>query len=253
MNILKDEEIHLKFLLGQSIYVDGIGELHSPLLKEIVSLTESVYNQSFSALLLSKDSLGMPEETKDRTDFQIISYIIQHDASIRDVFFCGLNLHFNKEPKVYFFVDEETEIEHMLVYFDELSAESILTEEKYEYIKRLVRIANNVTEDEKESYDAGNEQARKFIEKLKKKKAKMAEHKKPKINLHSIISAVAWKVQGFDFINQLNIYQLYDGYYRFNLLDDYKFTMGGIYAGTVDASKIKLEDINWANVVNTKK
>jgi hypothetical protein len=140
-----------------------------------------------------------------------------------------------------------------IVYFGEFSEDSILTEEKFEYIKRLVRIANNVPEKtEEEEYKAGNERARKFLEKIKKQKEEINKLKKQKINLHSIISAVGWKAQSFDFISKLNIYQLYDGFYRLGYIDNYNYTMTGIYTGNIDGSKIKLPDINWANIIEIK-
>ncbi|AZV43725.1 hypothetical protein BAOM_3116 [Peribacillus asahii] len=245
MKILNENDIHLKFLLGLSIPVDGIGELKSPLLKDIVDLTEESYNMALSSIFFDRKNLDVdPEQVKDLSDFEILSSIIYHDGSFRDVFFDALELHFGKTPRLH---------EQGFVYFDEASEETVLTDERFGYMKKLIRIANNLAEEEKEEDEiiAGNERARQFMEEQKKRKALLAKLKKPKINLHSIISAVGWKSKSFDFINQLNIYQLYNGYSRFQLFDNYHYTMNGIYAGTIDTSKLKLEDINWANIFNT--
>jgi hypothetical protein len=132
-----------------------------------------------------------------------------------------------------------------LVYFDELNEDSVLTEDKFEYMKKLTRIANHIPEPE--PYDAANEAARKLIEKIKKNRQNV---KVPqKMNLHSIISAVGWKSQSFDFISKLNIYQLYEGFNRLRFIDDYEYIRTGISTGTFDGSKIKLSDINWANII----
>ena len=114
-------------------------------------------------------------------------------------------------------------------------------------------IANNISMDEEDEYIAGNERARKFIEQQKKKKAMLAKHKKQTINLRSIISGVGWKAQSFEFISKLNIYQLYDGYGRLGVIDNYHYTMSGLYAGTVDSKSIKLPELNWANIIQLKK
>jgi hypothetical protein len=76
-----------------------------------------------------------------------------------------------------------------------------------------------------------------------------AKKKDEKINLHSIISAVAWRTVGFNEVLKLTIYQLYDGFYRLGLIDNYHYTFTGIYTGNIDGSKIKLPDINWANTI----
>jgi hypothetical protein len=154
------------------------------------------------------------------------------------MFFYGLNLHLDTFP----ILDSSG-----LIYFGEPSVESILTEEKFEYIKKLVRIANNLSEPEE--YVAGNEKARKLIEKIKRNREKSKQPVKQNINLHSTISAVGWKAQSFKFISELTIYQLYEGFNRLGYIDNYNFTMTGIYTGNIDGSKIKLPEINWANII----
>lgn len=248
MEILNDDELHLKFLLGQSVYVEGLGYFHSPTLEEIVNMTEKKYNESVSALMFSKESLELNEEFDELTDFQVLSSLVHNDDHFKNIYSEGLQLHFDKVPNLY----ELEDYGQTYFYFDELSDDTVINEEKYEYIKRLVRIANHIAEPKKEDFKAGNDMARKFIEEQRKRKARLAQYKKPKSNLHSIISAIGWKAQKFDFINNLNIYQLYDGYSRYHFLDNYHYTMSGIYAGTVDGSKVKAEDIDWANILNTK-
>lgn len=241
MEVLQQGDIHLKFLLNLPVHVEGIGDFFVPSLKEIVELTENKYNFALSSVLFDKSRLEIsPEEIEHLTEFQVLNSIVYHDASFREAFFCALNLHFNKQP----IIDEEIGC----IYFDELSEETILTDEKFNYIKTLVKTANNLQDNEEDEIVAGNDRAREFMEEQKRKKALLAKLKKPKINLHSIISAVGWKTKSFDFISKLNVYQLYDGYGRFQLIDNYHYTMNGIYGGTVDGKKIKLEDINWANI-----
>lgn len=241
MKILNDEEIHLKFLLGQSVYVEGIGDFRSPPLSRIVDITENTYNQSLSALLFDRDSLQLDKEFDELDDFQILTSIIYHDSFYRELFFYGLELHFNMTPTIH---------ENGFIYFGELAEESILSEEKYQYVRKLVELANNIAKKaEEDEIIPGNEQARKFMEEIKRKEQEMQKYIKNPMNLHSIISAVGWKAQSFEFINQLNIYQLYDGYKRLGVIDNYHYTMSGIYAGTVDPKGIKMPDINWANIL----
>ncbi len=240
MKILNDNDIHLKFLMGLPVYVDGIGNFHSPYLTEIVDLTEENYNLSISSILFDKKNLEDQSDLDDFSNFQVLLSAIYQDTSFREFFFYGLNLHLDASP---------TQHPEGLIYFGELSEDSVLTEEKFEYLKRLVRIANNLqVKVEEDEFKAGNEQARKLIEKIKKNRAKSKPSQQP-INLHSIISAVGWKAESFNFISKLNIYQLYDGFYRLGVIDNYNNTMTGIYTGNIDGSKIKLPEINWANII----
>lgn len=240
MNILTDDDIQLKYLLGLPVSIDGIGNLKAPLLTDIVSLTEGLYNMSLSSVLFDKKTLEQ-EGLEEYTNFQIMLSIINQDASFRELFFYALNFHLDATPLLH---------PEGFIYFGELSDDSVLTEEKFEYIKRLVKIANHIPEKtEEEQYSAGNERAKKFMERLKKQRAEVEKVKKQKINLHSIISAVGWKSQSFDFISKLNIYQLYEGYNRLRFIDNYNHTMTGIYTGNIDGSKIKLPDIDWANII----
>jgi hypothetical protein len=226
--------------LGLPVNIDGIGNLKAPILTDIVDLTEGIYNMAISSVLFDKKSLEQ-DGLEEYTNFQILLSIIHQDNSFRELFFYALKLHFDTTPLFH---------PEGFVYLGELSEESILTEDKFEYIKKLVKIANHIPEkSEEEEYKAGNDRAKKFLERLKKQRAEVEKVKKQKINLHSIISAVGWKSQSFDFISKLNIYQLYEGYNRLRFIDNYNHTMTGIYTGNIDGSKIKLPDIDWANII----
>lgn len=245
MDNLKIDDIHLKFLLNLTVPVSGIGEFRAPLLRDIVDITEQQYRIALNTMLFERDYLGKEmEEIAEYTDTQLLAAVIYQDSLYRESFHCACQIHFNKTPSL----SDDGEI-----YFDTLSKENILTDEKFNYIKHLVRIANNIQEkqtEEDEEIIPGNEQARKFMEELKKSQELLNKAKKKEpINLHSLISSVGWKTKSFDFINQLNIYQLYDGYYRLGTIDNYHYTMTGIYSGTIDADKVKLPDINWANII----
>lgn len=240
--MLNKEDIGLKFLLGLSVPIEGIGGLKSPLLRDVVDMGQEFYMLTLTTLLFDKSKANLdPDYIARRSDFEILTDGIRDDASFREVFFYGLWLHFGKTPML----NDEG-----FVCFDEDDEYSVLDEEKFNQLKYLIRIANNLKDQEDEQYDAANEAARKLIEKIKKNKAEAPVVQKPQpVNLHSIVSAVGWKAESFEIVNQLNMYQLYDGYYRLGFLDNYHYTMTGIYAGTIDQKKIKLSDINWANII----
>ncbi|KON87341.1 hypothetical protein AF332_11230 [Sporosarcina globispora] len=244
---MNEDEIKLKLLANTPVYVEGIGNFQLPTIKRVIGMSENLYHMHLSRILFSKSQLeSTSEDISDYSDMDVLASLMLHDPSFRETMFDALRTFFDSEPMLF---------ENGLIYFDELSENAILTQEKWDLIKKMIRIGNFIPEESKEEeYQAGNERARKFMEEQKKRKAMLEKLKKKeqKINLHSILSAVSWRTDGIKKILRLTIYQLYDGYYRLGLVDSYQQTMTGIYTGNIDGSKIKLPDINWANVIKIK-
>lgn len=245
---MNDNDLHLKLLAGQSINIDGIGELKPLTLNEIIKIGESeYYNLLYNTFLFDKNNLVEKNEAiNNASNFEILISFVVFNNSFRELFFYAFNLFFDKTPKLF---NED------FIYVDKVdeTGKTVFTEEKFEEIKRILKIANFIQDEEKEEYVAGNDRAKKFMDLLKKKKEQYANVKKTKINLHSIISAVRWKPSGLNKdIFELTIYELYDAYRRLENIDYYNFTLTGIYTGNVDAKKINLSDINWANILKIK-
>lgn len=240
---MNEQDIQLKLLANMPIYIDGIGMLQLPTITEIIKMGESKYNHSLSLMLFTKDYLATQnEEVNNFSDFEVMLSLILYDPSFREMMFNTFSIFINSTPNM---------TEDGILFFGEPKEESILTEEKWTYIQKIIKLGNYIHGKQEDEYKPGNERARKFIEKQKKNKEMVAKLKKKDetINLHSIISAVAWRTNGFNQLLNLTIYQLYDGFYRLGLIDNYHYTFTGIYTGNIDGSKIKLPDINWANII----
>jgi ABC-type multidrug transport system ATPase subunit len=139
--------------------------------------------------------------------------------------------------------------EYYLFYLGDIHDGRIIYRDNYEEIKAIIRKQNFIQEKKKEEYNPANEQARQFIEKLKRLKKERPKTKET-VNLHSIISSIAWKSHiGIHAVWDLTIYQLFDAYYRLDVVDNYDKTLAGIYAGTVDASKINMKELNWSKII----
>lgn len=239
------KDMELKLLANVPIEIDGIGEFQLPILREVINMGESKYQEHYSRVLFDKSQLqNIEEDLSEYSDMEVLVTLIYHDQTFRFQVFNSLKIFLNNEPKM---SDEG------IIYFDELSDKTVLTEEKWNIIKQLIKIGNYIAEkkDEEDEYKAGNERAKKFMEKLRKKKAEAEALKKKveKINTHSMISAVGWRLGDIDKALNKTVYQLYDAYYRFGFIDNFNFINTGIYTGNVDATKIKLPDINWANII----
>lgn len=245
METLKDEDIQLRFLAAQSVYVPTIGYFHAPTLNEIISLTDEEYSKELGYLLLDNNQLDS-ENYIEINNYELMLVFLQNDIDFRNTYLNGLRLHFDEEPLY--------DTESGLIYFNELNEDGIYTEERFNYVRNLVRIANHIAEAEKEEdVDYASEKGRILAEKQRKLRARLSKLKKPKSNLHSVISAVGAKSNSFSFIEELNIYQLYDRHSRLRILDNYHYTMQGIYAGTIDGKDMKMDDIDWANIIHIKK
>lgn len=241
---MNENDIHLKLLANVPIDIDGIGQFQLPTIREIISMGESQYHNYLSMLMFRKKMIEN-EDFDDFSDFEIMCMISYHSPFHYELLKDSYRLFFGKQIQV-------EKIDDMyFLYFDELSKENILTEEKWEYIKKIARMGNYLEDKKEEEYVAANEKARKLIEKIMNRK-KQEVKKEEKINLRSILSAVSWRTHGIDSLLDKNIYYLYDGYFRLGHVDNFHYINTGIYTGNIDQSKIKLPDFNWANVINIK-
>jgi hypothetical protein len=236
-----DNDIHLKLLANVPIDV-GVGMFQLPSVKEIIDMGESTYYGYFNMVNFKKDILQSDEDFEELSDFEVMGMVLFHSPLHREMAIKAYKLFLNKDMKVTRLDDS------YVIFFDDLG--NVLSEEIWEYVKKVSRIGNFV-QDSKEEYKAANEKARKLIEKIMNRK-KQEVPKEEKINLRSILSAVAWRTNGIDSLLDKTIYQLYDGFYRLRFVDSYNQIYTGIYTGNVDQSKIKLPDYDWANVINIK-
>ena len=104
----------------------------------------------------------------------------------------------------------------------------------------------SLPKEEKEEFNPANEQARKLMERIRKNRAK-APKQKSNVDLTSIISAVAWKSNSLtiESVWKLTLYQLYDAFYRLEIIDNYDKKLSAIYAGTIDGKTEKLDKQLW--------
>jgi hypothetical protein len=240
MNININIDDELKLLRGSSFFMDGI-EIKPFTIAEITDqIGYEKYQQLLNIFILEvKDILKeVPEELNNINVFDLIV-----QGRIRELFegllesIC-LFLRINN-------LDELDINENGLVINTKL-----INSNNWDKLCKIIKMQNCISKQEEEKYNPANEKAREIIEKIKRYKNEMPK-KKELITFPSMISGLAWKsnnVNIFDVYN-LTIYQLYDGLKRLNLIDDYQFTLSGIYAGTVDSKKINLNNINWMKTI----
>ena len=231
-----ENDLNLKLLAGMSIFIENLGILTPLKLRDIIALGELNYNELLSVLLIDKSNIdGL--NNQDINNLELLMVYSYQNQDFRDKTLKALKLFLNKE----FFMNNEG-----FFYCDDL----IINNDSFNYFQYVLKCANHIEIKKKEDeIIPGNERARKFMEKLKLSKQNI---KKPEIiNLHSIISGVAWKSNNTNIINifDLTIYQLYDAYHRLENIDNYHYTLSGLYAGTVDGKNINLSNITWSKIL----
>jgi len=233
--VVIDNDINLRLLAGMPIDINNLGILTPLKLKDITNIGESNYNELLSVLLIDKSNIeGLNDQ--EISNLELLMVYSYQNIEFREKVLKSLKLFFNKE----FLMSNEG-----LFYCEDL----IIDKEPFDDFQYALKCANHIEIKKEPEYVPGNERARKFMEKLKLNKQNI---KKPEtMNLHSIISGVAWKSNNMNIIDifKLTIYQLYDAFYRLENIDNYNYTLSGIYAGTVDSKNINISNITWSRIL----
>lgn len=245
-------DIKLRLLAGLPINLGEIGQLHPLTLLEITEIGERKYNQHLSALcfepsdVINADTL---RELNEVTSFDIITINIAKNEEYREFICKSMELFFREKVSVGSYEDEKGSIP--VIYIGEIEEGRILDSATFFQMKAILEEQNNIKREKEEDYNPANSKAKELIEKIKNNR-KNAPKPKQLIDLHSIISGVSWKGNlGISKVWDLTIYQLYDAYYRLNIVDNYDKTLTGIYSGIVDGTKTDFKKINWSNIIKT--
>lgn len=239
------DSIELKLLAGKLIDIDG-GLYRTPKIKDIVDIGEKKYNQYLSVLLFDKKNID-GDDLEDVDSFDLLCAYCYHDESFRETFFSALKFMFNEIPQM------SHDDESVFFYFGDILDNWTLNKSNFLKFQELVRISNNISATKEEDYNPANERARKFIEKIKRNKSNKPKTKET-INLASIIDGLSWRSNGISILDifELTIFQLYRAFFTTEKIDNYQFTLQGVYAGTVDGKKINYQNIHWAKINELK-
>ena len=115
----------------------------------------------------------------------------------------------------------------------------VIDESIYEKIVSCVREINHL---EKETRRPGNDQAKEFRIKLERKKQKRNANKPYEPYLEKMVVALVNRPEfkyNYEQTQRLTIYQFNRSFEQINISINFDNTMIGVYAGTVDTSKIK--------------
>lgn len=233
-------DISLDLMAGDPIYLEKVGHVHSPLVKEIKDVTEQKYQEYLSMIMINKESVELDtKENEELTNYDIIFALCLQDKNFLDRFVNSLSF-FLKQPIT--FVEDGVfvvgEIKENI-----LEENGFLTRDNYSDFVEIVRKQNGIKKPKQ--YKAANDAAQKMIEKIKKNnKEKPKTQDEP--SLADIVSSIYWKSnKSKEEIWGMTIFELYNGLQRLNIIDDYSNTMLGVYTGNIDTKKMNLKKVNW--------
>ena len=248
-----DSDIKLKLLFGKPINI-GICKIYPLTIEEIVEMGEQLYNQYLGILLYDVDLLDINKKMLE--EMQIDKFTTYHfllmqsykDEEFKNLvikaFECFIkeDIYYDDKSFTFYLLKENNTIAYPITF------------EIYELFKKILIRQNFLEElEEEEELIFGNEIAKKWYLDMKKK-----EKNKPKpkgnVDLQSIISAVKWhSKKSKQEILDMTIYELWDGYYRLSVIDNCNNLAQGIYHGTIDAKKIKDNELNWGKIIKFDK
>ena len=115
----------------------------------------------------------------------------------------------------------------------------VIDELIYNNIVKYIRKINNL---KRENRRPGNDEAKEFRIKLERKKQKRNANKPYEPYLEKMVIALVNRPEfkyNYEQVNNLNIYQFNKSFEQINTSINFDNTMIGVYAGTIDTSKIR--------------
>ena len=232
-------ELELKLLKGSTIIVDGIKIKPLTLTNIVDDLGFDKYVELLGILGFDKSKFKdeiLEDEYDKLTNYDFFLAHEQLMDALLDflrTFLNYENIFYNSEYQSIIFDGEDS------VFVNRDNADKIIN---------VFRKMYNIQIEKEPEYNPVNDRARAIIEKIKKKNEIYANlYKEEDIDLNSIISGVAWKSTNTNIFNvfDLTIYQLYDAYYRLEIVQNYYNTMTGLYTGNIDGKTVNPKKISW--------
>lgn len=239
---MNQEDLECKLLANLPIPLDKAGYIYIPTFREVSEIGLSSYNQLLAQLIIDKAMLRQSIDDSI-TNFDVFYANCYHDEDFKNRSLVALRMFFRSDVvmtdslnEAFFIIGDDGRLDHS----------------NFDSFQHVIKTANHIKLEKEPEFKPGNSKAQEMINAILKNRKKQPKPKE-KMDLVSIVTALAWKQNGLNIFNvfDLNIFQIYNGFYITNNIDNYHHTLTGMYAGTIDGKNIKMSDIHWANKVNT--
>ena len=242
-------DLDAKLLKGSAIEVCGL-QIEPLTIGEIVDdIGYERYVELLSLLLINKNRIiHLFDNDEFKNKLRNFDLFLMDDGLVEKLveFFKV----FLKKDDVKFFKDIMN-----IVVTDEDRNEIVINRDNYDDLVNVLRLMYWVQEEKKEEYKPANKKAEEFIKKLEEKNKAYAKVKtKVGKSLFDVISGVAWKAPNMNIFEiwDLTIYQLYDAYYRIDVIDEYDRFFTGVYSGAIDTKKVDMKNYDWTKKLKQK-
>lgn len=220
--------------------------LHNPTIREIMEYGQQKY-LSFVNLITMRpydDMVGLDDAGLNYQEFTDYDMFLRNYRAIapdisslvlKDIDLTSFEIALN----------EETERPVLISATENMVIDEIL----YSYIASYVRRINFINE--KIEYDAGDEAMRKYLINKQRKQIKKIAKKKNKSsnsffgNMISLLCSLGSCKYGYEDIFNLKISQLYDNYYRINIIDERDRYLNILSSGMVKTENKDSSRLNW--------
>ena len=233
-------ELELKLLKGSTITVDGIKIKPLTLTDIVEDLGFDKYVQTLGILGFDKSKFKDDISKDEYEEITNFDFYVAH-GQLMDAFLDFLRTFLSYDSV-------SLNLEYQSIFLKSGEELVFINRDNADKIINIFRKMYNIQIEKEPEYNPANDRARAIIEKIKKKNEIYANlYKEEDIDLNSIISGVAWKSTNTNIFNvfDLTIYQLYDAYYRLEIVDNYYNTMTGLYTGNIDVKTVNPKKISW--------
>lgn len=247
------ENYDLSLLAGLPILVGEI-PIKPLILRDIAKLGEYTYNSLLTTLCIDKEDISetfqIEQKYDDTFDFlwdQLLNGDIQMQTLIYtafQIFIGNIEIGVSQDNKRFFYIGDLSKPNECMY----------ITKENFNDIIKIIKNQNCIMDKtEEEPPVFANKLAEEMWKKCRENDKKIQKAKPQEVNLHSMISGIAWKSSiGIDKIFDLTIYQIYDAYSRLGLIDEYDKTLNSVYAGVMESKKLDMKKINYVKIIKSE-
>lgn len=240
-------DLRLQLISGIPLYVQQVGNVYPPKIRDIGTFGESRYNKCLGLITATLNDLDISlEEDTQITYFDYLIFTCVQAQELRDDLESFLKLILKKEvvlvPEYHFFLVGEYE-DLSNIKADELTT---IDRDNFDSLVDLVRLFNGL---KKPKNTKPKKQVNKKILELQKKRAKgqklLAEAKGTNLSLADLISALAVLYNDLNKVLDLTIFQLNDQYERYMRKEKYSSEFA-MYLQGADAKSLDI-NTHWSS------
>lgn len=242
---MNNNDLELKLLAGSPIEIHGVGTIYPPTIRDIVNIGESQYNKLLSTLLFDKENIENLHDHIELNNFQILFSYCYHQEDFKEITLKAIEFFFREKAQLGF------NDSNVFFYFGHEKENRKIDSSNLDQIQFVLKKMSFIKTNKEPEYNPANSKAKQMIELIMKNK-KNKPLTKEIMNLHSVTSGMAWKSKNINIFNvfDLTVYQLYQGFRVTENIDNYHYTLTGVYSGNVSSKEINFTQIHWAKILD---